>query len=51
MSSTMHAQMMEQYEKQYAASTVTHSDQSSKNGDRTHNTVTSTVKDESVEQE
>ena len=45
------ARMMEQYEKQYAASAAAHSDQSSKKNDHTHKTATSTVKDESAGQE
>ena len=43
--------MLEQYEKQYAASAAAHSDQSSKKAERTHKTATTLAKDESVKQE
>ena len=45
------ARMMEQYERQYAASAATHSDQSSSKNDRPRKTATSLAKDESVAKE
>ena len=43
--------MVEQYEKQYAASAAAHSDQSSKKGDCTRQTAATSTKDKTVKQE
>ena len=45
------ARMVEQYEKQYAASAAAHSDQSSKKAERTRKTAATSARDESVKQE